>query len=174
MGMILCWSFTQKRHRQLRVMDFPTVSTWRLERDSSPRPSVQKASTLPMSHHVTVHLYLTSTVSWTVCGQITLQAFFNAGSAFDSVCHSVFLQYLSVYFQKTGLPLAGLCSFLTDHTNCVVAGSPLFFVYPIDQFLFFVVGSKSTSFIQLMQALLLRTCDLLHQLYADDVQVSVQ
>src|SRR6218665_1315025 len=33
---ILCWSFTPKHHRQLRVKDLPKVSTWRLERESNP------------------------------------------------------------------------------------------------------------------------------------------
>ena len=36
---ILCWSFTTKRHRQLWVKDLPKVPTWRLERESNPRPS---------------------------------------------------------------------------------------------------------------------------------------
>src|SRR6218665_2480606 len=49
---ILCRSFTPKRHRQLRDKDLPKVPTWRLERDSNPRPSGRKASTLPMCHHV--------------------------------------------------------------------------------------------------------------------------
>src|SRR6218665_143388 len=35
---ILCRSFTPKRHRQLRVKGLPKVSTWRIERDSNPRP----------------------------------------------------------------------------------------------------------------------------------------
>ena len=51
-GRILCRSFTPKRHRQLWVKDLPKVPTWRLERDSNPRPSGRKASTLPMRHHV--------------------------------------------------------------------------------------------------------------------------
>src|SRR6218665_1836095 len=47
-------SFTSKRHRQLRVKDLPKVQvpTWWLERDSNPRPSGRKASTLPMRQHV--------------------------------------------------------------------------------------------------------------------------
>src|SRR6218665_285044 len=48
----LCLSFTPIHHSQLRVKDLPKVPTWRLERDSNPRPSGRKASTLPMSHHV--------------------------------------------------------------------------------------------------------------------------
>src|SRR6218665_2003415 len=36
---VLCRSFTKKRHRQLRVKDLPKVPTWRLERDTNPRPS---------------------------------------------------------------------------------------------------------------------------------------
>src|SRR6218665_3512848 len=50
---ILCRNFTPKRHRQLR--DLPNVPTWRLERDSNPRPSGLKASTLPMYHHTSCH-----------------------------------------------------------------------------------------------------------------------
>src|SRR6218665_2628612 len=37
--LILCWSFTPKRHRQLRVKDLAKVPTWQLEQDSKPRPS---------------------------------------------------------------------------------------------------------------------------------------
>jgi len=48
---ILCRSFMPKRHRQLRVKDLPKVSTWRLERDSNPRPFRRKASNLLRSHH---------------------------------------------------------------------------------------------------------------------------
>src|SRR6218665_2373897 len=44
-------SFTSKRHRQLRVKDLPKVPTWRLERNSNPRPFGRKATNLPMSHH---------------------------------------------------------------------------------------------------------------------------
>ena len=49
---ILCLSFTPKRHRQLWVKDLPKVPTWRLERESNPRPSGWKLSTQPMRHHV--------------------------------------------------------------------------------------------------------------------------
>ena len=52
---ILCRSFTPKRHRQLRVKDLPKV-----QRDSNPRPSGRKISTLPMRHHVP-HVFI---VSW--------------------------------------------------------------------------------------------------------------
>src|SRR6218665_4198193 len=41
-----------KRYRQLQVKDFPEVPTWRLERDSNPRPSGRTASSQPMRHHV--------------------------------------------------------------------------------------------------------------------------
>src|SRR6218665_1168015 len=34
---VLCWSFTPKRHRQLRVKGLLKVPTWRLERESNPR-----------------------------------------------------------------------------------------------------------------------------------------
>src|SRR6218665_1485389 len=43
--------YTPKRYRQLQVKDLPKVPTWRLDRDSNPRPSGRKASTLPMRHH---------------------------------------------------------------------------------------------------------------------------
>ena len=49
---ILCRSFTPKRHRQLWVKDLPKVPTWRLERESNPRPSGLKLSTQSMRHHV--------------------------------------------------------------------------------------------------------------------------
>ena len=52
---ILCQSFTPKCHAQLRFKDLPKVPTWRLERDSNPQPSGQKASTLPMRHHAPHH-----------------------------------------------------------------------------------------------------------------------
>src|SRR6218665_306722 len=48
---ILCCSFTPKRHRQLRVKDLPKGPTWRLERDSNPRPFGRKVSNLRMSHY---------------------------------------------------------------------------------------------------------------------------
>src|SRR6218665_595808 len=35
--------------RQLQVKDLPKVPTWRLKRDSNPRPFKQKASNLPRS-----------------------------------------------------------------------------------------------------------------------------
>src|SRR6218665_2402174 len=37
--------------RQLEVKDLPKVPTWRLERDSNPRPSGRKASNLAKRHH---------------------------------------------------------------------------------------------------------------------------
>ena len=48
---ILYWSFTPKRDRQLRVKDFPKITTWWLERESNPQPFGRKAKNLPMSHH---------------------------------------------------------------------------------------------------------------------------
>jgi len=47
---ILCRSFTPKRPWQLRVKDLPKVPTWRLERDSNPRPFGRKATNLPCQH----------------------------------------------------------------------------------------------------------------------------
>src|SRR6218665_2222199 len=49
---ILCRNFPPKRQRQLRVKDVPKVPTWRLERESNPRPFGRKASTLPKRLHV--------------------------------------------------------------------------------------------------------------------------
>ena len=50
---VLCRSFTPKRHRQLWVENLPKVPTWRLERESNPRPSGWKLSTQPiMRHHI--------------------------------------------------------------------------------------------------------------------------
>src|SRR6218665_119786 len=46
---ILCRSFTH--HKQLRMKDLPKVPTWRLERDSNPRPFGRKVPNLLMSHH---------------------------------------------------------------------------------------------------------------------------
>src|SRR6218665_1259340 len=48
---IVCRNFAPKRHRQLRVKDLPKVVMWRLERDSTPRSFIRKATSLPMSHH---------------------------------------------------------------------------------------------------------------------------
>ena len=43
--------FHAEAHRQLLVKFLPYVPTLRLERDSNPRPSSLKASTLPMRHY---------------------------------------------------------------------------------------------------------------------------
>src|SRR6218665_2906501 len=48
---ILYRSFTPKRYRELRVKDLPKVLSWRLERDSNPRPFGRKATNVSMSHH---------------------------------------------------------------------------------------------------------------------------
>src|SRR6218665_286929 len=50
-----------KRYRQLQVKDLPKVPTWRLERDSNPRPSGRTVSPQPMRHHVQ-HVLTSSTV----------------------------------------------------------------------------------------------------------------
>ena len=39
-------------NRQLQVKDLPKVPTWRLERESNPRPSGWKSSSQPRRHHV--------------------------------------------------------------------------------------------------------------------------
>ena len=66
---ILCRSFTQKRHRQLWVKDLPKVPTWRLERESNPRPSGWELSTQPMRHHfpqLRVSQILAMCTLWTI------------------------------------------------------------------------------------------------------------
>jgi len=64
---ILCRSFTPKRHRQLRVKDFPKVPTWRLERYSNPQPFGRKAPNLPMSRHAPQSQFLNTTFeSWPI------------------------------------------------------------------------------------------------------------
>src|SRR6218665_1577042 len=44
------------RHRKQRVKDFLKASTWRLERNSNPRPFGRKATNLPISHYPHEHL----------------------------------------------------------------------------------------------------------------------
>ena len=62
---IPCRSFRPKRHLQLWVKDLPKVPTWRLERDSNPRPLGRKAPNEPFIYHVlyqwatTLHRYMT-------------------------------------------------------------------------------------------------------------------
>src|SRR6218665_4150379 len=48
---LLCRSFTPKRHRQLRVKNLPKVLMWRLGRDLIPRTFIEKTSNLPMRHY---------------------------------------------------------------------------------------------------------------------------
>src|SRR6218665_2650681 len=50
---IPCRNFTPKRHRQLRMKNLSKVPTctWRLERDSNPRPFGRMTQNLPMSRH---------------------------------------------------------------------------------------------------------------------------
>ena len=83
-GWILCRSFTPKRHRQLRVKDLPKVPTWRLERDSKPRPFGRKATNLPMSHHAPHH-----SCSW--CNCIWYGYWFNRLQKSFSITGRVFL-----------------------------------------------------------------------------------
>ena len=67
---ILCQCFTPKRHRQLRVKDLSKVSTWRLERDSTPQPFRRKVLNVPMCHHaphVPVNLYSFTWVCYLNC-----------------------------------------------------------------------------------------------------------
>jgi len=54
-ALILCGSFTPKRHEQLRVKDLPKVRTLRLECDSNLQPFGHKAPNLPLSHHAPTH-----------------------------------------------------------------------------------------------------------------------
>src|SRR6218665_2074185 len=48
--------FHAEAHGQLQVKDLPKVLTWRLERESNPRPSGWKSSTQPRRHHVPPHV----------------------------------------------------------------------------------------------------------------------
>src|SRR6218665_3288551 len=48
--------FHAEAHGQLQVKDLPKVPTWRLERESNPRPSGWKSSTQPRRHHVPRHV----------------------------------------------------------------------------------------------------------------------
>ena len=61
---MLCRSFTQKRHRQLRVKDLNTVPMWWLEWDSNPRPFRRKATNLPMSHHTSQWRMMVNISGW--------------------------------------------------------------------------------------------------------------
>jgi len=45
---ILCWSFTLKHHRQLRVKDLLKVPVWRPEQDSNPWPFRRRVTNLPL------------------------------------------------------------------------------------------------------------------------------
>ena len=45
-------------YRQLQVKDLHEVPTWRLERDTNPRPSGRKASTLQMRHNAPQYMYI--------------------------------------------------------------------------------------------------------------------
>ena len=44
--------FHTKAQRQLQAKNLPKVPTWRLERESNPRPSGWKSSSQPRRHHV--------------------------------------------------------------------------------------------------------------------------
>src|SRR6218665_646456 len=44
-------------HRQLWVSNLSKVATWRLERDSNPRPSDRQAATLAMRHQYSINVY---------------------------------------------------------------------------------------------------------------------
>ena len=48
--------FHTEVHRQLQVKDLPKVPTWRLERESNPRPSGWESSSQPRHHHVRTQL----------------------------------------------------------------------------------------------------------------------
>src|SRR6218665_2059584 len=106
------------------------------------------------------------------CGQITLLALFDVSAAFDSVDHSILLNRLSVSFGLIGKSLEWLRSFLTDRTHSVVVGSsrscwvPALFGVPQGSVLGPLLYTADISS-------LMRSCGLLHQLYADDIQVYI-
>src|SRR6218665_4027489 len=50
--------FHAEAHTQLQVKDLPKVPTWRLERESNPRPSSLKSSSQPRRHHTPLNFYL--------------------------------------------------------------------------------------------------------------------
>src|SRR6218665_1381736 len=49
--LILCWSLHAETLQAIASEGLAKVPTWRLKRDSNPRPSGRKASTLLMRHH---------------------------------------------------------------------------------------------------------------------------
>src|SRR6218665_2950693 len=93
-------------------------------------------------------------------------------SLFDSGDHSILLNRLFVSFGLIGKPLEWLRSFLTDRTHCAVVGSsrscwvPALFGVPQESVLGPLLYILYTADI----SSLMRSCGLLHQLYADDIQ----
>src|SRR6218665_1779466 len=61
---LLCRSSTPKRHWQLLVKDLPKVPTWRLERDSNPRPHIT------MSHNTSRRATCTCTCTFVIIGKL--------------------------------------------------------------------------------------------------------
>jgi len=55
--------FHAEAHRQLQIKNMPKVPTWRLERESNPRPSGWKSSSKPRRHHVPQFHLVVSKVS---------------------------------------------------------------------------------------------------------------
>src|SRR6218665_3830618 len=80
---ILCRSFMPKRHRQLQVKDLSKVPTWRLERDSNPRPLGRKATNLLMRHQASQYTILprpNPLIGWTCLFPVPGPLWLNGGS----------------------------------------------------------------------------------------------
>jgi len=106
---VLCRSFTPKRHGQLRVMDFPKVPMWLLERDSNLRPFGRKVTNLPMSHHSPyMFVYIEMYVCMYVCNLVSCYTMFINRYGLFQLCSAV---------QPPGLSMR-VCAICAGHVYC--------------------------------------------------------